>query len=129
MVFDGSNNSRCWYVALKTIQQDLGATQGQLIWAINSYSLVFAALLFTWQGLTRPDNLHISRRGLAAAAGVEADDLALLWSFTTASMNQAVFDALSSPRRLPLPTDLHLDADVTGLLKVPDLASATSTTE
>lgn len=35
-------------VALKTIQQDLGATQGELIWAINSYSLVFAALLFTW---------------------------------------------------------------------------------
>ena len=35
-------------VALKTIQQDLGATQSQLIWAINSYSLVFAALLFTW---------------------------------------------------------------------------------
>ncbi len=35
-------------VALKTIQEDLGATQSQLIWAINSYSLVFAALLFTW---------------------------------------------------------------------------------
>jgi MFS transporter, DHA2 family, multidrug resistance protein len=35
-------------VALKTIQQALGATQSQLIWAINSYVLVFAALLFTW---------------------------------------------------------------------------------
>ncbi|HEX6887340.1 MAG TPA: MFS transporter [Candidatus Nanopelagicales bacterium] len=35
-------------VALKTIQEDLGATQGELIWAINAYSLVFAALLFTW---------------------------------------------------------------------------------
>jgi len=35
-------------VALKTIQIDLGATQSQLIWAINSYTLVFAALLFTW---------------------------------------------------------------------------------
>ncbi len=35
-------------VALKTIQDDLGATQDQLIWAINGYSLVFAALLFTW---------------------------------------------------------------------------------
>jgi len=35
-------------VALKTIQDDLGATQDQLIWSINSYSLVFAALLFTW---------------------------------------------------------------------------------
>lgn len=35
-------------VALKTIQDDLQATQDQLIWSINSYSLVFAALLFTW---------------------------------------------------------------------------------
>ena len=35
-------------VALKTIQQDLGATQSQLIWAINAYTLVFASLLFTW---------------------------------------------------------------------------------
>ena len=35
-------------VALKTIQEDLGATQSQLIWAINSYTLVFASLLFTW---------------------------------------------------------------------------------
>jgi EmrB/QacA subfamily drug resistance transporter len=35
-------------VALKTIQEDLGATQEQLIWAINAYTLAFAALLFTW---------------------------------------------------------------------------------
>ncbi|MGH8834303.1 MAG: MFS transporter [Actinomycetes bacterium] len=35
-------------VALKTIQEDLGATQSQLEWAINSYTLVFAGLLFTW---------------------------------------------------------------------------------
>jgi len=35
-------------VALKTIQEDLGASQNQLIWAINAYSLAFAALLFTW---------------------------------------------------------------------------------
>ncbi len=35
-------------VALKTIQQDLGATQNELVWAINAYSLAFAALLFTW---------------------------------------------------------------------------------
>jgi EmrB/QacA subfamily drug resistance transporter len=35
-------------VALKTIQEDLQATQSQLVWAINSYTLVFAALLFTW---------------------------------------------------------------------------------
>jgi EmrB/QacA subfamily drug resistance transporter len=35
-------------VALKTIQEDLGATQSELVWAINSYTLVFASLLFTW---------------------------------------------------------------------------------
>jgi MFS transporter, DHA2 family, multidrug resistance protein len=35
-------------VALKTIQFELSATQSQLVWAINSYILVFAALLFTW---------------------------------------------------------------------------------
>lgn len=35
-------------VALKTIEQDLQATQSQLEWAINSYTLVFAGLLFTY---------------------------------------------------------------------------------
>ena len=35
-------------VALKTIQEDLGATQNELVWAINAYSLAFAALLVTW---------------------------------------------------------------------------------
>jgi len=35
-------------IALPTIQKDLGATQGQLVWAVDSYILVFAALLFTW---------------------------------------------------------------------------------
>lgn len=35
-------------VALKTIQEELEATQNEIVWAINSYTLVFAALLFTW---------------------------------------------------------------------------------
>jgi DHA2 family multidrug resistance protein-like MFS transporter len=35
-------------VALKTIQLDLQASQNELIWAVNGYSLAFAALLFTW---------------------------------------------------------------------------------
>jgi len=35
-------------VALKTIQQDLEATQSELAWAVNSYTLVFAGLLFTY---------------------------------------------------------------------------------
>ena len=35
-------------IALPTIQRDLDATQSQLVWAIDAYILVFAALLFTW---------------------------------------------------------------------------------
>jgi DHA2 family multidrug resistance protein-like MFS transporter len=35
-------------VALKTIQQDLAASQDEVVWAVNGYSLAFAALLFTW---------------------------------------------------------------------------------
>src|SRR5215213_8228377 len=35
-------------VALPTLQRDLGATQGELQWAVDGYILVFAGLLFTW---------------------------------------------------------------------------------
>jgi len=35
-------------IALPTIQRDLNATQSQLVWSVDSYVLVFAALLFTW---------------------------------------------------------------------------------
>ena len=35
-------------VALPTIARELDATQEQLIWSINAYSCMFAALLFTW---------------------------------------------------------------------------------
>lgn len=35
-------------IALPTIQNDLRASQGELVWAVDSYILVFAALLFTW---------------------------------------------------------------------------------
>ncbi len=35
-------------IALPTIQRDLGASQSQLVWAVDAYVLVFAALLFTW---------------------------------------------------------------------------------
>jgi MFS transporter, DHA2 family, multidrug resistance protein len=34
-------------VALKTIQQELNASQGDMEWAVNAYVLVFAGLLFT----------------------------------------------------------------------------------
>ncbi|HQR78989.1 MAG TPA: MFS transporter [Actinomycetota bacterium] len=35
-------------VAVKTIQEDLAATQNEIVWSINAYTLVFASLLFTW---------------------------------------------------------------------------------
>jgi EmrB/QacA subfamily drug resistance transporter len=35
-------------VALPTLQRELSATQGELQWAIDSYILVFAGLLFSW---------------------------------------------------------------------------------
>lgn len=38
-------------IALPTIQRDLSASQSQLLWAIDAYVLVFAALLFTWGAL------------------------------------------------------------------------------
>lgn len=35
-------------IALPTIQGDLAISQGELVWAVDSYILAFAALLFTW---------------------------------------------------------------------------------
>ena len=35
-------------IALPTIQRDLGASQSELVWSIDSYILVFASTLFTW---------------------------------------------------------------------------------
>ena len=35
-------------IALPTIQRDLQASQAELVWAVDSYILVFASLLFTW---------------------------------------------------------------------------------
>lgn len=35
-------------VALPTIQADLQASQAGLVWSVDSYTLVFASLLFTW---------------------------------------------------------------------------------
>ncbi len=35
-------------IALPTIQRDLDASQSQLVWSVDAYVLVFAALLFTW---------------------------------------------------------------------------------
>jgi EmrB/QacA subfamily drug resistance transporter len=35
-------------VAIPTLQRDLGASHGEIQWAVDAYILVFAGLLFTW---------------------------------------------------------------------------------
>jgi MFS transporter, DHA2 family, multidrug resistance protein len=54
-------------VALKTIQLDLGATQSQLAWSVNSYTLVFAGLLFAYGVL---GDRHGRRRALVLGLAV-----------------------------------------------------------
>jgi len=70
-------------VALRTIAdpvQGLGATQGQLEWAINSYTLVFAGLLFTAGvigdrvGRRRVLMISLVLFGLASLASAYAQD-------------------------------------------------------
>jgi len=70
-------------VALKTIADPvagLGATQGQLEWAINSYTLVFAGLLFTFgvigdrTGRKRMLMVGMVLFGLASLASAYAQD-------------------------------------------------------
>ncbi|GAA3146261.1 MFS transporter [Planomonospora alba] len=70
-------------VALKTIadpQEGLGATQGELEWAINSYTLVFAGLLFTFgvvgdrTGRKRMLMIGMVLFGLASLASAYAQD-------------------------------------------------------
>ncbi|GAA3445546.1 MFS transporter [Planomonospora venezuelensis] len=74
-------------VALKTIadpREGLGATQGQLEWAINSYTLVFAGLLFTFgvigdrTGRKRMLMIGMVLFGLASLASAYAQDPAQL---------------------------------------------------
>ena len=60
-------------IALPTIQEDLRASQGELVWAVDSYILAFAALLFTWGVLgDRYGRARVLMLGLAvfAAASV-----------------------------------------------------------
>ena len=67
-------------VAIKTIQEDLEATQNEIVWAINSYTLVFAALLFTWgvlgdrYGRKKILVIGLALFGLASALSAFAQD-------------------------------------------------------
>ncbi len=71
-------------IALPTIQADLGATQSELVWAIDSYILVFASLLFTWGvlgdriGRKRVLMIGLSVFGVASAACAFSDTPAML---------------------------------------------------
>src|SRR5512140_1874128 len=72
-------------VALRTIQQDLRASSADLQWAVNSYTLAFAALMFTF-GLL--GDRHGRRRVLLGGLAVFAIGSAL--SAWTASPGQLV---------------------------------------
>ncbi len=71
-------------IALPTIQADLGATQKELVWAVDSYILVFASLLFTWGvlgdrfGRKRVLTIGLTVFGLASAACAFSDTPTML---------------------------------------------------
>jgi len=74
-------------IALPTIQRDLGASAGELVWAIDSYILAFAALLFTWGALgdrfgrKRILVIGLIIFGIASAASAFAETPAQLIAF------------------------------------------------
>jgi EmrB/QacA subfamily drug resistance transporter len=60
-------------IALPTIQRDLSTSQSELVWAVDSYILSFAALLFTWGVLgDRYGRRRILMIGLSLFAGASA---------------------------------------------------------
>ncbi len=74
-------------IALPTIQADLDATQSELVWAIDSYILVFASLLFTWgvlgdkYGRKKILMIGLAVFGVASAACAFADSSTMLIAF------------------------------------------------
>ncbi|MFM1964300.1 MAG: hypothetical protein RL134_25 [Actinomycetota bacterium] len=74
-------------IALPTIQRDLNASAGELVWAIDSYILAFAALLFTWgalgdrYGRKRILIIGLIIFGLASAASAFATTPGMLIAF------------------------------------------------
>jgi dienelactone hydrolase len=60
---------------------------------------------------------------IAKAAGVDKKDVAVMWSFKTVGINQAVFNPSAVPPAVPTPTDLIRDPK-TGLLGIPDNPTA-----
>src|SRR6201995_1554054 len=77
-------------VALKTIQGDLGASQSEMQWAVDSYALVFAGLLITWGVLgDRLGRKRILMLGLFIFGAMSA-----VCSFAGSSTQLIIFRAL-----------------------------------
>lgn len=74
-------------IALPTIQKDLDTSQSELVWAVDSYILVFASLLFTWgilgdkYGRKKVLVIGLIVFGLASAACAFATSPAMLITF------------------------------------------------
>src|SRR6195952_3950064 len=77
-------------VALKTIQEDLNASQSQMQWAIDSYALVFAGLLIT--GGVLGDRL--GRKTMLLFGMAAFGTTSLLCSFAGSSTQLIFFRAL-----------------------------------
>ncbi len=60
---------------------------------------------------------------IAAGAGFTTSEVAVLWGFTTVSMNEAVFDPSAAVPQIPTPNDAAKDP-VSGLLNVPSAPTA-----
>ena len=77
-------------VALKTIQEDLNASQSEMQWAVDSYVLVFAGLLITWGVLgDRLGRKKVLVFGMLAFGATSA-----LCSFAGSSTELIIFRAL-----------------------------------
>jgi len=77
-------------VALKTVQSDLGASQSQMQWAVDSYALVFAGLLITWGVLGD----RLGRRKVLLFGMVAFGATSALCSFANSPTTLILFRAL-----------------------------------
>ena len=77
-------------VALKTIQEDLSASQSQMQWAVDSYVLVFAGLLITWGVLGD----RLGRKKVLVFGMLAFGATSVLCSFAGSSTELIVFRAL-----------------------------------
>ena len=77
-------------VALKTIQNDLDASQSQMQWAVDSYALVFAGLLITWGVLGD----RLGRKRVLLIGLIVFGAMSALCSFAASSGELIAFRAL-----------------------------------